>query len=182
MTEHYGGPAGPSEPERPGPYQGPGVFGRDGADRLQGPGGAPGPGPGPVWPPVYGRQVPSTPPRQVTVASVISLILGGLCIVLGVMTMTSAGAQISETMTGSADAQGLLVAVILVCAAAYILPALYLRKRRPWARIMLIVVAVLGIMGGVMSLPASIFGLALHVGLVVMMLQQPTKEWFGSRR
>jgi hypothetical protein len=121
------------------------------------------------------------PPKQVTIASVISFALGGLCILLGLFALTSAGEEIAETLTGDAGARGLVVAVILICGAAYILPAIYLRKRRPWARIMLIVVAALGIMGGVSALPGSLLGLALHVALLVMMLQQPTKLWFTHR-
>jgi hypothetical protein len=48
---------------------------------------------------------------------------------------------------------------------------------------MLIVVAALGIAGGVSALPSSILGLALHATLLVLMLVQPTKTWFlGARR
>jgi hypothetical protein len=74
-----------------------------------------------------------------------------------------------------------VAAVILICAVAYILPAIFVRKRRPWARVMLIVVAAFGIMGGVTALPGSLLGLALHIALLVMMLQQPTKLWFTHR-
>jgi hypothetical protein len=196
MSDQYGGgPAGdPSrEPERPGPYQGPGVFGA-GAGRQSGAGhqpgasgpyGGPGPyrGPGPFGQqpnPYASQQVPSSPPKQVTIAAVISFVLGGLCILLGLLTVTSAGEEIVKTLTGSAAGRGLVVAVIFVCAVAYILPAVFLLKRRPWARIMLIVVAAFGIVGGVTALPSSILGLALHVTLLVLMLQQPTKTWFLS--
>ena len=75
-----------------------------------------------------------------------------------------------------------MVGVVLVCGVAYILPAIFLRKGRPWARIMLIVVAAFGILGGVSALPGSILGLALHVTLLVLMLQQPTKLWFLHAR
>jgi hypothetical protein len=84
-------------------------------------------------------------------------------------------------LTGSKGARNLVVGVVLACGVAYILPAVYLRKRRPWARIMLIVVAAFGIAGGAAALPGSIFGLALHVTLLVLMLQQPTKLWFSRR-
>ncbi|MGC4937234.1 hypothetical protein [Kribbella sp. DT2] len=160
--------AGPSQP---GPYGG--AFGQPGAQQPGNPWGQPAP---------YGYQPgPVAPPKQVTIASVISLALGGLCILLGLFALTSAGEEIAETLTGDAGARGLVVAVVLICGAAYILPAIFLRKRRPWARIMLIVVAALGIMGGVSALPGSLLGLALHVALLVMMLQQPTKLWFTHR-
>ena len=61
------------------------------------------------------------------------------------------------------------------------LPAIYLRKRRAWARYLLIGVAAMGIAGGVMALPSSILGLAIHITLLVLMLQQPTKLWFHHR-
>ncbi|WP_344178474.1 hypothetical protein [Kribbella lupini] len=182
--------------ERPGPYGGAfgqpagglpsggqgGGFGQPGA--RQGGYGQPGTPPSNQWgqPAPYGyQQGVVAPPKQVTIASVISFGLGGLCILLGLFALTSAGDEIAETLTGDAGARGLVVALILICGAAYILPAIYLRKRRPWARIMLIVVAALGIMGGVSALPGSLLGLALHVALLVMMLQQPTKLWFTHR-
>lgn len=167
--------------ERPGPYGG--AFGQPSGGQT-GYGQQPGTPPGNAWaqPAPYGHQAgPVAPPKQVTIASVISFALGGLCILLGLFALTSAGEEIAETLTGGAGARGLVVAVILICGAAYILPAIYLRKRRPWARIMLIVVAALGIMGGVSALPGSLLGLALHVALLVMMLQQPTKLWFTHR-
>jgi hypothetical protein len=200
-------PAGPqydsaAGAERPGPYGG--AFGQPGGGFQpggQGGGyGQPGAGQGGYgqggqgqgghgqqgnqWgqPAPYGYQPgPVAPPKQVTIASVISFGLGGLCILLGLFALTSAGEEIAETLTGDAGARGLVVAVILICGAAYILPAIFIRKRRPWARIMLIVVAALGIMGGVSALPGSLLGLALHVALLVMMLQQPTKLWFTHR-
>jgi hypothetical protein len=119
----------------------------------------------------------------VAIASVISYILGGLCVLLGLLALTSAGEEIAETLTGSRDSRNLVVVVILICGAAYLLPAVFIRKRRPWARVMLIVVAALGIAGGVSALPGSILGLALHGTLLALMLQQPTKTWFlGARR
>jgi hypothetical protein len=199
MSDQYGGgPTGdPSrEPERPGPYQGPGVFG-SGAGRqpgaghqpgASGPYGGPGPyrGPGPFGQqpnPYAYQQVPSPPPKQVTIAAVISFILGGVLILLGLLALTSVGEEIGEVLRATTASRGLLVAVIFVCAVAYILPAVFLFKRRPWARIMLIVVASFGIVGGVSALPSGILGLALHATLLVLMLQQPTKTWFlGAHR
>jgi hypothetical protein len=198
MSDQYGGgPAGdPSrEPERPAPYQGPGIFGpgarqQPPAGRQPGgssPYGGPGPynGPGPFGQPPnpYAYQpVLSAPPKQVTIAAAISFGLGGLCVLLGLLTLTSAGEEVAATLTGRRDAQGLVVGVVLACGVAYILPAIFLRKRRPWARMMLIVVAAVGIMGGVTALPGSIVGLALHVTLLVLMLQQPTRTWFHDLR
>ncbi|MEV0282822.1 MULTISPECIES: hypothetical protein [unclassified Kribbella] len=169
MTEQQGNNAGD---DRPGPYQG--VFGT--------PGGPPAPGPQPSYgagQSPYAQQ--PGPPKQVTIASVISLGLGALCVLLGGLTLTSAGEQVAEVVAGSKDAKGLVVAVILVCAVAYILPAVYIRKRRAWARYMLIAVAATGIAGGLMALPNSILGLAIHATLLVLMLQQPTKLWFHHR-
>ncbi|GAA1553932.1 hypothetical protein GCM10009789_04240 [Kribbella sancticallisti] len=181
MSDQSGGP-GPAD-DRPGPYQG--AFGSSG--RQPPPyGGQPGPYGGSFGqqpnPYSYGPD-PVAPPKQVTIASAISFGLGGLCVLLGAFSVTSAGEQIAETLTGSKDSQALVVAVVLLCAVAYILPAVFLRKRRRWARIMLMVVAVFGITGGVTALPGSLLGLALHLTLLVLMLQQPTKLWFlGPRR
>jgi hypothetical protein len=69
----------------------------------------------------------------------------------------------------------------MVCALVYLLPALYLRKRRRWARYLLIGVAAVGIVGGVMSLPAGILGLAIHATLLLLMLQARTRRWFDHR-
>lgn len=174
MSDQYGDR--PGDQDRPGPYQG--VFGGQS-------GAQPGPQPGPPKPGTgpYSYQPDQSPaPKQVTIASVISFGLGGLCVLLGLFSLTSAGEQIAETLTGSRDSQGLVVSVVLACAVAYILPAIFLRKRRPWARIMLIVVAAFGITGGVTALPSSILGLALHITLLVLMLQPPTKHWFTTRR
>ena len=43
---------------------------------------------------------------------------------------------------------------------------------------MLIAVAAMGIAGGIMALPASLLGLAVHTTLLFLMLQRPTKLWF----
>jgi hypothetical protein len=104
-----------------------------------------------------------------------------MCILLAGLALTSAGEQIAEIVTGSKEARSLVVGVILACAAAYIVPAIYLRKGRAWSRYMLIAVAAMGIAGGVMALPNSILGLAIHSTLLFLMLQQPTRLWFHHR-
>lgn len=120
-------------------------------------------------------------PKQVRTAGLVSLFLGCLCVLLAVLTLTSAGRQISEVLTGSPDNAPTAVAAAMVCALVYLLPALYLRKRRRWARYLLIGVAAVGIVGGVMSLPAGILGLAIHATLLLLMLQARTRRWFDHR-
>jgi hypothetical protein len=144
--------------ERPGPYSG--LFG--------------------AAPDTYGDQQ-QTPPKQVTIASVIAMGLGVMCLLLAILTLTSAGGQISEVLTGSRDNAPVAVAAAMICAFIYLVPALYLRKRRRWSRYMLIAVAAMGIAGGAMALPASILGLAIHLTLLTLMLQRPTKLWFTRR-
>jgi hypothetical protein len=39
----------------------------------------------------------------------------------------------------------------------------------------------MGIAGGVVALPSSILGLAIHITLLGLMLQHPTKLWFNHR-
>ena len=143
--------------ERPGPYSG--LFG--------------------AAPDTYGGQ--PTPPRQVTIASVIAIGLGVMCLLLAILTLTSAGDQISEVLTGSRGNTSVAVAATLICAVVYLVPALYLRKRRAWARYVLIAVAAMGIAGGIMALPASLLGLAVHATLLILMLQRPTRLWFTHR-
>lgn len=122
-------------------------------------------------------------PKQVTVAAAISIGLGVLCVLGGLFSLTSAAAPMAEMLLGSKDATGWLFVVFLLCGVAYILPAVFLRKRRNWARNLMMVVATFGIAGGVTALPGSILGLAIHVTLLVLMLQGPTKTWFlGVRR
>lgn len=200
MTEQQGNNSGE---DRPGPYQG--VFGSAGGPPGSRPGApAPGslpPGSQPHGTPPYGdrrnpygdlpgayggpfgaqRDPYARPPKQVTIAAMISFGLGAMCILLAGLAFTSAGEQIAEIVTGSKDEQGMVVAVILACAVAYIVPAIYLRKRRAWARYLLIGVAAVGIAGGLMALPNSILGLAIHSTLMFLMLQQPTKLWFHHR-
>jgi hypothetical protein len=184
MTEQHGDD---STEDRPGPYRG--VFGS--ANGPQQPGVTPysdrpsayGDAPG-AYSGVYGAGSSSYqqhPPKQVTIASIVSLGLGALCVLLAGLALTSAGEQISEVLTGSKDNQPAAVAAALFCALLYALPGLYLRKRRAWSRYVLIAVAVMGVLGGVMSLPAGILGLAIHVTLLVLMFQQPTKLWFQRR-
>jgi hypothetical protein len=184
MSDQYGDQL-PHDQDRPGPYRG--VFGgQSGAQPGPPP---PSSGPASDRPSPYGgsfsrpnpySQVQAAPPKQVIIASVISFGLGGLCVLLGLFCLTSAGKQIAETVTGSKDARNLVTGVVLACSVAYILPAIYLRKRRRWARIMLIVVAGLGIAGAITELPSSIVGLALHITLLALMLQPPTKLWFAT--
>jgi len=101
-------------------------------------------GPGPYSglfgsaPDTYGYQTAT--PKQVTVASVIAIGLGALCLLVAALTLTSAGDQISEVLTGSRGNTSVAVAATLICAVVYLVPALYLRKRRAWARYVLIAV------------------------------------------
>jgi hypothetical protein len=178
MTEQHG-----NEPadDRPGPYQG--VFGGSPAPQPQPPGPTPyGDHPG-AYGGLYGAAPDrgQPPPGQVTIAAVISLGLGAVSILLAGLALTSAGEQISEVLTGSKENEGVAVAAALFCAVLYFLPAIFLRKRRPWARHLLIGVAAIGIAGGIMALPTSILGLAIHTALLILMLQQPTKLWFHHR-
>ena len=176
MTEQHGNNSGE---DRPGPYQG--VFGSAGSpapppgDRKSPYGDLPG-----TYGDAFGTQH-ARPPKQVTIAAVISLSLGAMCILLAGLAFTSAGEQIAEIVTGSKEAQGTVIAVILACAVAYIVPAIYLRKRHAWARYVLIGVAAVGIAGGAMALPNSILGLAIHGTLLFLMVQQPTRLWFHHR-
>lgn len=112
----------------------------------------------------------------------ISLALGVLTILLGLFALTSAGEPITKTLTGDKNAQNVVLVAALICSAAYILPAVFLRKQRPWARTMLIVVAAMGIAGSITSLPGGLLGLGLHLALLVLMLQTPTKLWFAEAR
>ncbi|MDX2968478.1 hypothetical protein [Kribbella solani] len=144
--------------ERPGPYSG--LFG--------------------AVPDTYGPR-PGPPPKQVTIASVISIGLGAMCLLLAVLALTSAGGQISEVLTGSRDNAPVAVAAAMLCAVIYLVPAIYVRKRHAWARYLLIAVAAMGIAGGVLSFPAGLLGLAIHVALLTLMLRQPTKRWFHHR-
>ncbi|MDX6295714.1 MAG: hypothetical protein QOH50_4789 [Kribbellaceae bacterium] len=179
MTDQYGG-----EPDRPGPYQGQGVFGSDPGQQPGGPGPYSGPGPFGQRPNPYAYQpVPTAPPRQVTVAMVICLVLGGFCAIFGAWALTASEADIAgllPTVKGGTVTPRMLAVVGLLCAALYIVPALFLRKRRRWARIVVIAVAAFGIVGGLTSLPAGVLGLAAHVVLLSMLLQRPTKTWFLS--
>jgi uncharacterized membrane protein len=118
----------------------------------------------------------------VKIAAAISLALGVLCVLLGLFMLTSAGSEIAKTLTGDPSAKGVVVAAVLISSAFYLLPAFFLRHRRRWARTLLIVVAVLGIAGGITALPASLLGVALHGTLLYLMLQEPTKRWFQRPR
>lgn len=187
MSDQYGGPG--SADERPGPYQG--AYGSSGQQPppqqlppQQPPyGGQPGPYGGSFGQNPYAyQQGPVAPPKQITIASTISYALGALCVLVGLFSLTSAGSEIAKTLTGDPSAKGLVVGVILFTSIAYLLPAIFLRKRRRWARTMLIVVAAVGIAGGITALPASILGLALHATLLYLMLQEPTKRWFQGPR
>jgi drug/metabolite transporter (DMT)-like permease len=128
----------------------------------------------------YGYQE-TTAPKQVTVAAVISAGLGAMCLLLAGLTLTSAGGQISEVLTGSRGNTPVAIAAALVCAVLYLVPAIYVRKRHTWARYLLIVVAAMGIAGGLMALPTSLLGLAIHATLLILMLQRPTKLWLRRR-
>jgi hypothetical protein len=174
--------------ERPGPYSGafgqpPGGYGAAGGFNApggvnQGPAGGPNQ---PGWAPYGYQPAPMAPPKQVTIASVIAFGIAGLSILLALFAFTSAGASMAELMTGDPGNQGVVAAAAVISAALYILPAIYVRKRRRWARTMLIVLAALGIAGGLGALPGSLLGMAIHVALLVMLLQQPTKLWFAHR-
>jgi len=168
----FGAPSGVSGPPPPGatPYgERPGAYG----DRPGAYSGSFGADPAP-----YG---PVAPPKQVTIAAIISLGLGVMSLLLAGLALTSAGEQISEVLTGTKDSQGVAVAAAVICAFIYILPAIFVRKRHTWARTMLIVVAAIGIAGGLVSLPTGLLGLAIHGTLLFLMLQQPTKLWFHHR-
>ncbi|QNE19562.1 hypothetical protein F1D05_18605 [Kribbella qitaiheensis] len=182
MSDQYGDPPPPRDEDRPGPYGG--VFGQSGSSALPPVprGGAPSPYGGSFGRPNPYSQLHSGPPKQVTIASVIALALGVLSVLLGLFALTSAGAPIAKMLTGDENARGVILVAALLSSAAYFLPAIFLRNQRPWARTMLIVVAAFGIAGSVSALPGGLLGLALHVALLVLMLQTPTKLWFAEAR
>jgi hypothetical protein len=165
MTEQHPGPKEPAgSSERPAPYLGADGrgFGQSSAPDAQRPGALPRPG-------------------QVTAAAVICFGLGGLTVLMTIAVLvTPAGPQVSETLTGSADAVGMVGFAALLTAAMYLVPAVFVTRRAGWARIALIVVAVLGMAGGAMSLPGGILGLGVHTALLALMLQRPTKDWFAK--
>jgi hypothetical protein len=179
--------------ERPGPYGGafgqpPGGFGAAGGFNApggvnaggvnQGPAGGPNQ---PGWAPYGYQPAPMAPPKQVIIASVIAFGIAGLSILLALFAFTSAGASMAELMTGDPGNQGVVAAAAVLSAALYVLPAIYVRKRRRWARTMLIVLAAIGIAGGLGALPGSLLGMAIHGALLAMLVQQPTKLWFTHR-
>lgn len=179
------GPGGWTPPAGPG-QNGPGQHQRaQPGGPGQSPWGAPsGPGPNawghPGTPYAY-QAGPVAPPKQVTIASVIAFGLAGLSLLLALFAFTSAGESMAELMTGDPGNQGVVALAAVLSAALYVAPAVYVRKRRPWARTMLIVLAALGIAGGLGALPGSLLGMAIHVVLLVTLLQQPTKLWFQHR-
>lgn len=155
---------------RPGPYLGPG--GRGFGQPSD---------PGPVAHPAFGAYAAVPRPRQVTAAAVICFALGGLTVLMAVAVLvTPAGPEVSETLTGSEDAVGLVGFAALLTAAMYLVPAVFATRRASWARVALIVVAVLGMTGGAMSLPGGLLGLGVHTALLALMLQRPTKDWFSK--
>jgi hypothetical protein len=123
------------------------------------------------------------PPRQVTIAVVISLVLGAVCVLGALFSLTSAAEPMSKLLIGTKDGRTVMAAAFLFCAFIYVLPALYLRKRRAWARIMLIVVAGFGALLGLIGLPTTLLSLAIQITLLILMLQRPTRLWFqGAHR
>lgn len=201
MSDQYGGNP-PHEPDRPGPYQGQGVFGSagqpgagNGAHRGPGAGNDPygGPGPyrgsgpfgapnqgGPIRP--YGQWASDVRPREVTIASVMCFVLGGFAAFLALFAAFSSAEDVAAVMPnleGAADiTPGVLAVASGLCAALYILPAVFVRRRRRWARTMIIVLAGIGIVGGLSALPVGILQLAVHGTLLAMMVRRPTKTWF----
>jgi hypothetical protein len=166
VSDQYGGPAAPGPPppddnlgtHRPGPYLAPGGYGSG------------------------GFRAPVARPREVIVSAVIAFALGGLCALISIVVLlTPSGADVSQTLTGKDGSQGVVGFALLVSVALYVVPAVFVLQRRPWARILMIAVAGLGITGGVMSLPGGILGLAVHVVLLVSMLKPTTRAWFGVR-
>lgn len=115
-------------------------------------------------------------PRQVLIAAVIGFGLSGLCVLVSIAALVS-GDDISEQLTGSRTATGAVVFAGLLSAAMYLVPAVFVLQRKRWARIMMIVVAGIGIAGGILSYPGGLLGAAVHVVLLVTMLQHPTRAW-----
>lgn len=173
MNEQHSGPKDPvGSSDLPGPYLG--ADGRGFGQSLpSGSGGASSP-----WP----QADPRPRPGQVTAAVVICFVLGGLTVLMTLAVLvTPAGPEVSETLTGSEDAVGLVGFAALLTAAMYLVPAVFALRRTGWARVTLIVVAVLGMTGGAMSLPGGMLGLGVHTALLALMLQRPAKDWFTKQ-
>lgn len=136
------------------------------------------PGPRPYEQP-YGQPYaqPVERPRQVLLAAVIGFGLSGLCVLVSIAALLSDD-EISEQLTGSRSATGAVVFAALLCAAMYVVPAVFVLQRKRWARIMLIIVAVIGFAGGLLSFPGGLLGAAVHVIVLIAMLQQSTRAWF----
>ena len=111
-------------------------------------------------------------------AAVIGFGLSGLCVLVSVAALLSDD-EISEQLTGSRNATGAVVFAALLCAAMYLVPAVFVLQRKGWARIMLIVVAGVGIAGGLLSFPGGLLGAAVHVIVLITMLKRQTRAWFS---
>ncbi len=108
-------------------------------------------------------------PTGVTIIAVLDFIAAGFCILAGLGMMMGGGFIASVLSQQQGASAGLLAAVgaaagvfFLVCAAIAVLLGWGLLKLKEWARIVTIVFAALGVLGGLLGL----FGVLAHFAAI----------------
>jgi hypothetical protein len=132
---------------------------------------------------------PTARPGLVTAAGVIGIVYGAFAALAGVILMFASAviAGVVQQFIGAdltALGAGLFIAlgvVLVVLGILYILLNLQVLKGRNWARIVVLVFAGLGALGGLPGLArGAIVGFAIDVFIIVALLVPASSAWFKA--
>lgn len=142
----------------------------------------------PPGPPAWNAKPPR--PGWVTFVAVYDFIGGSFAILVG-LALLLGGAFVGALFDEFGDAVGALLSVvgfvILAIGILEVILGVYILKGAPWARMVNLVLAILGIVVGAISLlsivltgdPSGIIGLALSILVVVALTRPESKAFFG---
>jgi hypothetical protein len=154
--------------------------------------------------PYGGQPAPAgPPPKEVIWASMLMFIQAALGLLSLLLTFADSDGykdtirenspELTADEVNTAYTLSLVFALIigLVFSALYVLLALQLRKGKNWARITTFVIAGVSLLFGLLGLAADvpslsrligIVGLLLNLGIIVLLLLKPSKDYFAARK
>jgi hypothetical protein len=161
--------------QQPGQYPAPGNYPPPGQyQQYPSPSGYPAPG-------QYGAV--AARPGTVTAAAVLAFVVGGLLAILGLITLL-AGSAVTGVYSGLGGVVIVLSILILAVGGVYIWSGVWALtgKNAKFLTIVAGVAAVLQLIGLIGNFSvSSLIALAISIGIIVLMIQPPSRNWYRSK-
>lgn len=151
----------------------------------------------------YGPPAPVAPPREVVRATQLMFLRVAIGVISAIITFTTSGSIKDRIRTDSPNLTpqqvdsayavivGSAIFIGLIFAVLYILLAIQVRRGKNWARIVVWVLAGLGVLSGLFALGTPMTGadrlleivqLLVDAAIIVLLALRPSNEYFAARR